>query len=35
MTRNNDVFSQISVLVAGIVLSAYGIVFLVNATNLL
>jgi len=35
MTRNNDVFSQISVLVAGIVLSTYGIVFLINATNLL
>ena len=35
MTSNSNPFSQITVIVAGFVLSAYGIAFLANATNLL
>lgn len=35
MTSNTNLFSQITVFVAGFVLSAYGIAFLANATNLL
>lgn len=35
MTSNGNLFSQISVLVAGFVLSAYGLAFLANATNIL
>lgn len=32
---NTDLISQISVFVAGFVLSAYGIAFLANAANLM
>jgi hypothetical protein len=35
MTSNTDMFSQITVLVAAFVLSAYGIAFLANAANIL
>jgi hypothetical protein len=35
MTSNTDMFSQISVIVAALVLSVYGIAFLANAANIL
>lgn len=35
MTSNTNIVSQITVLIAGFVLSAYGLAFLANATHLL